>query len=112
MLSTAIYPALSGRPAAFAPAIATGELRGRLGFRGVSITDALGTVSVHAFGGTAKVARAAAAAGADLLLYTDLAEAAAAHRALAEGLRSGALSRSAFEGSVGRVLRLRRRLAR
>ncbi|HET6571402.1 MAG TPA: glycoside hydrolase family 3 N-terminal domain-containing protein, partial [Solirubrobacterales bacterium] len=82
MLSTAIYPALADRPAAFAPAIATGELRRRLGFQGVSITDALDTVSVHAFGGAAKVARAAAAAGADLLLYTDPAEAAKAHRAL------------------------------
>lgn len=112
MLSTAIYPAFSSRPAAFAPAIATGELRRRLGFRGVSITDALDTVSVHAFGDTAKVASAAAAAGADLLLYTGPAEAAAAHRALVRALRSGSLSRSSFEASVSRVLRLRHRLAR
>jgi len=110
MLSTAIYPALANRPAAFAPAIATGELRQRLGFQGVSITDALDTVSVHAFGGTAKVARAAASAGADLLLYTDPAEAAKAHRALLKGLRSGTLPRSSFEDSVSRVLALRHRL--
>lgn len=112
MLSTAIYPAFSSRPAAFAHAIATGELRRRLGFGGVSITDALDTVSVHAFGATPKVARAAAAAGADLLLYTDPSEAAAAHRALVQALESGALRRSSFEGSVTRVLRLRHRLAR
>lgn len=112
MLSTAIYPALSGRPAAFAPAIATGELRQRLGFQGVSITDALDTVSVHAFGDTAKVARAAAAAGADLLLYTDPAEASTAHRALVRALRSGAIPRSSFEDSVTRVLALRHRLGR
>ena len=43
MLSSAIYPALSPKPAAFARPIATGELRGRLGFEGVSITDALGS---------------------------------------------------------------------
>jgi beta-N-acetylhexosaminidase len=43
MLSTAIYPAFSPKPAAFARPIATGELRGRLGFEGVSITDALDT---------------------------------------------------------------------
>jgi len=110
MLSTAIYPALANRPAAFAPAIATGELRQRLGFEGVSITDALDTVSVRAFGGTAKVARAAAAAGADLLLYTDPAEAAKAHRALVRALRSGALPRSSFEDSVSRILVLRHRL--
>ena len=41
MLSTAIFPAFSDRPAAFTRSIATGELRGRLGFEGVSITDAL-----------------------------------------------------------------------
>jgi beta-N-acetylhexosaminidase len=53
MLSTAIYPALAPDPAAFARPIATGELRGRLGFEGVSITDALDTVAVRAYGGPA-----------------------------------------------------------
>lgn len=110
MLSTAIYPALSERPAAFSPAILSGELRGRLGFEGVSITDALDTVAVRAFGGTAKVARTAAAAGADLLLYTDPNEAAQAHRSLLRAIRSGELSRASFEESAGRVLRLRHRL--
>lgn len=111
MLSTAIYPAFSNRPAAFSAAIATAELRRRLGFEGVSITDALDSVAVHAFGGTPKAARAAAAAGADLLLYTDPAEATQAHRALVRSLRSGALRRSSFEDSATRVLKLRHRLA-
>lgn len=107
MLSTAIYPALSPQPAAFSRPIASGELRERLGFKGVSITDALDTVAVRAFGGPAKVASAAARAGTDLLLYTDPAEAANAHRALLHHLRSGALPRSSFEESVQRVLSLR-----
>jgi beta-N-acetylhexosaminidase len=111
MLSTAIYPALSPRPAAFSAAIATAELRRRLGFEGVSITDALDTVAVRAFGDTAKVATAAAGAGADLLLYTEPDEAARAWRALLDRLRAGALSRAAFEESAGRVLRLRHHLA-
>jgi beta-N-acetylhexosaminidase len=111
MLSTAIYPAFSDRPAAFSPPIARGELRSRLGFEGVSITDALDTVAVRAFGNTAKVAAAAAAAGVDLLLYTEPLEAAQAHRSLLRALRSGQLSRASFEGSAGRVLRLRRWLA-
>lgn len=110
MLSTAIYPAFSPRPAAFSGAIASGELRRRLGFEGVAITDALDTVAVHAFGDTAKAARAAATAGADLLLYTEPKEAAQAHRTLVRQLRSGALSRAAFEESAGRVLKLRHRL--
>ena len=83
MLSTAIYPALSASPAAFSRTIATGELRERLGFKGVSITDALDTVAVRAFGGPAEVAIAAARAGTDLLLYTDSAEAASPPRAAA-----------------------------
>ncbi len=110
MLSTAIYPALSNRPAAFSRTVATGELRSRLGFEGVSITDALDTVAVQAFGNPAKAARVAATAGADLLLYTDLMEATQAHRALLRALRSGGLSRASFEDSADRVLRLRHEL--
>ena len=45
--------------------------RHRLGFRGVSISDALETVSARHFGGPAKVGVAAAKAGTDLLLFTD-----------------------------------------
>ena len=111
MLSTAIYPPFSNRPAAFSAAIARAELRSHLGFEGVSITDALDTVAVRAFGGTAAVARAATAAGADLLLYADPGEAARAHRVLLRGLRDGSLRRAGFEESAGRVLRLRRWLA-
>jgi beta-N-acetylhexosaminidase len=92
MLSTAIYPAFSPRPAAFARSIATGELRRRLGFHGVSITDALES----------------AAAGTDLLLFTDYRAAMAAGRALRGLLRSAPGSRAAFEASAGRILRLRR----
>lgn len=110
MLSTAIYPAFSDRPAAFSRAVATGELRSRLGFKGVSITDALDTVAVQAFGSTPKVARAAAAAGADLLLFTESSEATRAHRSLVRALRSGQLLRADFEDSIGRVLQLRHEL--
>jgi beta-N-acetylhexosaminidase len=110
MLSTATYPAFSGRPAAFAGAIATGELRQRLGFAGVSITDGLDSVAARAFGGPAKAGLAAVRAGADVLLFTDLASGARAERALLRALRSGALRRADFETSAGRVLGLRHRL--
>jgi beta-N-acetylhexosaminidase len=110
MLSTAIYPALSPDPAAFSRSIATGELRIRLGFEGVSITDALSTVAVRAFGGPAKSGLAAARAGSDLLLFTDLPAAEQAWRALAAKLRDGALDREEFEASAQRVLDLRREL--
>ena len=107
MLSTAIYPAFSDRPAAFTRAIATGELRNRLGFEGVSITDALETPAVEDFGGTAKVAVAGAHAGADLLLFARLGPAERAWKALVGKLRSGRLDRAEFEAAAQRVLDLR-----
>jgi beta-N-acetylhexosaminidase len=112
MLSTAIYPAFSEAPAAFTPAIATGELRRRLGFQGVSITDALETAAVEAFGGPGRAAVAGARAGADLLLFTDPGGAEAAHRALLAQLRAGRLDRGRFEAAANRVLRLRSELPR
>jgi len=111
MLSTAIYPAFSPKPAAFARPIASGELRSRLGFEGVSITDALGAAAVRAFGGPVRAGLAAVRAGADLLLFADYREAVPVHLRLVDRLRAGALPRAAFETSVGRVLRLRHRLA-
>ena len=110
MLSTAIYPALAPDPAAFSRAIATGELRDRLGFEGVTITDALDTVAVRAFGGPAKAGAAAARAGVDLLLFTDLPTAERAWRALGAELRHDMLDRAEFEASAQRVLDLRHEL--
>jgi beta-N-acetylhexosaminidase len=112
MLSTAIYPALSPLPAAFSRPIATGELRSRLGFEGVTISDALETVAVRAFGGPAKAGIAAARAGTDLLLYTHLGAAEDAGRALVGKLRAGALDRDEFEAAAQRVLDLRQKLGR
>jgi beta-N-acetylhexosaminidase len=111
MLSTAIYPAFSPKPAAFARSIATGELRRRIGFSGVSITDALESAAVRDFGGPAVVARAASAAGTDLLLFTDYRAAMIAGRALLSSLRGAPSARAGFEASAGRILRLRRALA-
>ncbi|MFL5900601.1 MAG: glycoside hydrolase family 3 N-terminal domain-containing protein [Solirubrobacterales bacterium] len=107
MLSTAIYPAFSAKPAAFSRPIATGELRERLGFEGVSITDALETVAVRDFGGPDKAGLAAARAGTDVLLFADFRAGARVRRALLKVLRTRPLERAAFETSVGRVLRLR-----
>ncbi len=111
MLSTAIYPALSSDPAAFARPIATAELRNLLGFDGVSITDALDTVAVRAFGGPARAGVAAARAGSDLLLFTEPAPAERAWRALVAKLRARQLERGEFEAAAQRVLDLRLELA-
>jgi beta-N-acetylhexosaminidase len=111
MIATAIYPALDDVPAAFSRRIATGELRQRIGFDGVTITDSLDTVAVRSFGGPAKAGVAAARAGSDLLLFTALGPAETARRALAAKLRAGALDRGEFEQAAQRVLELRARLA-
>lgn len=105
MISSAIYPAFAGRPAAFSGRFARRELRTRLGFEGASITDALETTSTEAFGGPTRAARFAARAGTDLLLFTDLNSARNAARPLREQLRSR--SRGRFRESVRRVLALR-----
>jgi beta-N-acetylhexosaminidase len=110
MLSTAIYPAFSPHPAAFTRSIATGELRERLGFEGVTISDALETPAVEDFGSPGEAAVAGAAAGTDLSLYTRLDPAMEARRALLAKLRSGALKRAPFDEAVERVLALRSEL--
>lgn len=109
MMNSAIYPAFGPKPAAFSRELATGELRGRIGFHGVSLTDALGAAAVQAFGGPAKAGVSAASAGTDVLLFGDWQSGLEAHRALVRGLRSKRLDRTRFERSVQRVLALRHR---
>ena len=107
MLSSAVYPAFAGRPAAFTASIARRELRARLGFEGVSITDALETASTAPLGGPTRAARLAARAGTDLLLFAGFDSA----RRAAEPLRAVLQRRRGrFAESVQRVLALRSRL--
>jgi beta-N-acetylhexosaminidase len=69
MLSSAIYPALSGRPAVFSKAVATTELRENAGFGGVTISDALDAPAMARYGSLERRARLASKAGVDLMLY-------------------------------------------
>ncbi len=51
MLSWAVYPALDPRlPAGLSSTVIHGELRGRLAFRGVTITDAIGAGALNDYG--------------------------------------------------------------
>jgi beta-N-acetylhexosaminidase len=69
MTSWAIYPALDPfRPAGLSPTVIQDELRGRLGFRGVTITDGIDAGAVTPYGSLARRGVLAAAAGADLIL--------------------------------------------
>jgi beta-N-acetylhexosaminidase len=115
MVSWAVYPALApGRPAGLSPVIVGGELRQRLGFRGVTITDALEAGALRSFGSIGNRGLLAAQAGMDLLLcsgkyYT---EGLQATTGLEQGYRDGQLSKPAFTAAVQRVLALRASLGR
>ena len=111
MISLATYPALAARPAAFSSKVVEGELRERLGFSGVTISDGLGAAAAAAFGNPRQIALAAEGAGVDLLLYSDWRAARDAARLFRRGLRAGELPRERFEQAAERVLALRARLA-
>lgn len=113
MLSWATYPALdSHRPAGLSSAVVGGELRKRLGFHGVTITDALEAGALGAFGSTANRATLAAGAGMDLILCAsqNANQGIAAQQALLSALHHGKLGRSGFIAAANRVLALRRAL--
>jgi beta-N-acetylhexosaminidase len=113
MVSTAIYPALDARPAAFSHAWVTDELRGRLGFGGVSMTDDLGTPAVRSFGSIASRAVLAVSAGVDLPLFSSTyRDSARAAEGLLAAAKRGDLERSALRVQARRVLALRARLPR
>ncbi|HTI35267.1 MAG TPA: glycoside hydrolase family 3 N-terminal domain-containing protein [Miltoncostaea sp.] len=108
MLGTATYPALDpARPAALSRPVATDLLRGELGFRGVSVTDALDTPALAPSGGTAAVSLRAAGAGSDLILHTGYPAGTASAAALTRAIRTGALPRADAEAAVSRILALR-----
>jgi beta-N-acetylhexosaminidase len=107
MVAMAGFPAYdhTGTVAALSAPIINGLLRGRLKFGGVTITDALGMSSGH----DEKTAGVlAAAAGADILLYTDSAPGELG--ALRTALHNGRIQRADADASYQRILALKRKL--
>jgi beta-N-acetylhexosaminidase len=114
MVSWAVYPALDpGRPAGLSATIVNGELRQRLGFRGVTITDALEAGALRAYGTFQNRALLAAGAGMDLILCSaqNVSEGEQATAGLEDGYRDGNLGKQAFTAALQRVLALRESLA-
>jgi beta-N-acetylhexosaminidase len=110
MASWAIYPALDPAfPAGLSTTVIGGELRGRLGYRGVTVTDALEAGALAAFGTPAQRAVLAAQAGMDLLLCAsqDVTQGQDATAGLASGLDSGQLNPAGFAAALQRVTSLR-----
>ena len=115
LVSWAIYPALDpARPAGLSPAIVGGELRQRLGFTGVTITDALEAGALQPFGTIGQRATLAAQAGMDLILCSaqQATEGDQAKIALENGYQDGTLGQAAFQAALQRVLALKSSLAK
>ena len=111
MLSTAIYPAFSPKPAAFARRLRRGSCASASASRvSRSPTRSTAPPSVPSAARSAPGWRPRGP-GADLLLFTDFGAGARAESGLLRALKSGSLSRADFETSAGRVLRLRHRLS-
>jgi beta-N-acetylhexosaminidase len=115
MVSWAVYPALDAtHPAGLSRRIVQGELRRRLGFAGVTITDALEAGALKPFRSIAHRSVLAAGAGMDLLLCAarNYREGDAALHALAAAYSAGTPGeQAAFRAAAERVIALRASLA-
>jgi len=117
MVSWAVYPALDAYlPAGLSPSVVQSELRGRLGFRGVTITDGIGAGALEGYGTPARRGLLAARAGADLLLCSapnpsedSPAMGAAVLNGLQTALATGTLGLAGARESAERVIALRTR---
>lgn len=109
MTSWAVYPSIQALPAGLSPKVVQGELRNRLRFTGVTITDALEAGALKAYGSTQNRALLAAKAGMDLILCSaqNVTQGQQALGALASAYSNGTLNRTAFLASVNRVIALR-----
>lgn len=110
MLSWAVYPALDASlPAGLSPTVIQNELRGRVGFYGVTISDAIEAGALNAFGTTGQRTVLAAKGGIDLVLCSarNVTQGEDAVTALANGLSSGQLDQSTFNAAAQRVTALR-----
>jgi beta-N-acetylhexosaminidase len=115
MVSWAIYPALDRRwSAGLSSTVIQNELRRRLGFRGVTISDGIDAGAVTPFGSLSRRSVLAATAGADLILCVATNPANnsptignTAWRAISSAIASDTISLAAAQQSAARVLSLR-----
>ena len=109
MPSWAIYPAVDTLPAGLSEKWMKEWLRGRLGFRGVTITEAMEAGAITPYGDIATRAKLAFKAGNDIILASQLnvSEGVEIQQTLARALRSGELNKIDFEAATKRVAYLR-----
>ena len=110
MVSWGNYPALDPRlPAGLSPTIIQGDLQGRLGFSGVTITDAIGAGALSAYGSLENKTMLAARAGMDAVLCTATKPLPGSEcvAGVADGYADGALPPTAFKAQLAQLLQLR-----
>jgi len=109
MISWAVYPSLgSSAPAGLSRAVVQGQLRDRLHFQGVTITDAIGAGALASYGSYQSRALRAAQAGMQLILASDtLSQGSQCMDSLARGYRNGSLPAADFRATVTQILTLR-----
>ncbi|KAJ5455611.1 secreted glycosyl hydrolase [Penicillium daleae] len=114
MNSWALYPALDAKyPSGLSKAWIQDELRGRLGFRGVTITDAIEAGALQAFGDDAARGVLASQAGMDIILASarNVTQGEAIVDALVSALQGGSLSQGSFSEATDRILALRKKIS-
>jgi beta-N-acetylhexosaminidase len=112
MMSNATYPAYGPGPAVLSTAVVQGQLRGRLGFGGVIVSDDLEAGAIRAVISPAGASVAAAKAGVDMLLLArSEASYGVAYQALLAAARDGRLPRAALEQSYQRIQQLQSQYA-
>ncbi|CRG89994.1 hypothetical protein PISL3812_07035 [Talaromyces islandicus] len=114
MPSWALYPDFDpDYPAGLSQKWLQEELRGRLGFKGVTISDAIEAGGLNAFGEDTNRAVLASAAGMDIILAAgkNVTQGQAIVGALADALTAGSLTQSQWDASTQRILSLREKLA-
>lgn len=113
MTSWAVNSALDSHyPSGLSQTIIQDELRGRLGFRGVTITDALEAGALEAFSDDAARGLLAAQAGMDLLLASarNVTQGERVFDALLKALIDDSMDKTFFDEATDRILEVRKKI--
>ncbi|GJN82404.1 glycosyl hydrolase [Purpureocillium lilacinum] len=114
MTSWAIYPALDSKyPSGLSRKWVQGELRDRLRFKGVTITDAMEAGAILPFGDVSQTGPLAKKAGMDLLLASarNVTQGEVIRKAIVQGLKSGFLDHKEFDAATKRIATMRSKIA-
>ncbi|WP_432187227.1 glycoside hydrolase family 3 N-terminal domain-containing protein [Streptomyces sp. Tue6028] len=112
MVSNNIVPGLGTNPASLSPTVISYELRGKLGFKGLVVTDSLSAKAISAAGFSVPAAAVQALrSGADMVMF-DLgtnvsAQTSSIATAITNAVANGHLSRSRLIDAAGHVLAVR-----